>query len=279
MPLEPDTEVLNAEGALVPVRQLCAGDRLLALDHASRSVRLSTLLGFQSGAGASIVLDRPDLGLFVAGQRQWCKEALPVSLLRKLPQQEPRRLLNVGSQWHQCAGHECTPCTWNLTRGCRDGLLCGYCHCEHPNMSRSAIRKRSQRSTQVSHIFELAAFMDQTALHMLESICQGSCPDKVVEVQEASTADSESDSPAMWSDEEADSSCETEPQIVVKGTFLQVVKPALRQKRSRSAPTRSPDTDLNEEGSSAVEVQRSFKHFMRRQQRRGFTSADKFCTN
>lgn len=141
----------------------------------------------------------------------------------------------------------------------------------------------------MTQIFELTKFMDETALEVFGRISAGAA---TCDVEDASTtAGSDAASICPSSSESNDEAL----QLVVKGTFLHMVRPQEAQKRSRSAPaskfsTSAPAGSLEESAEQAaledegmccqLEVRRTFVHIVRRpENRRRLRSADRFCTN
>jgi hypothetical protein len=246
--------VLTAEGVFVLVTELKAGDRLLVLDHAAQSMTASSVLGFLESAEPMLVLDQADVAVF-AEEHRWSRQVLPAELLKKLPKVEMQCgtcLLNAGSQWH---GHDCTPCPWALTRGCRDGLMCGFCHCQHPNLSRSAMRRRAQKATCSSQLSELSAFMDEAALSTLTAICMEAA------TVEKPGDDASTDAASVASDDcsSTDGSVSEEDMSVsytVKNTFINFTRSRADRRRSRSAPARvieCPSSSDHEDDSLSLE--------------------------
>lgn len=234
--LNSGSRVLTAEGRFALITELQAGDRLFVLDHAAQSMAISSVLGFLESAEPVLVLDQGDVAVF-AEEHQWTRQVLPAALLGKLPKAEMQCgtcLLNAGSQWH---GHDCTPCPWALTRGCRDGLMCGFCHCQHPNLSRSAMRRRAQKATCSSQLSELSAFMDEAALSTIAAICLEAATAEKPEEDASTDAASEASDVCSSAD---DSICEEAMSVsfTVKNTFINLSRPRADRRRSRSAPAR-----------------------------------------
>jgi hypothetical protein len=237
IPLHPETAVVLFDGTTLLAWKLRPGHRLLAFEHVGRTMVLSTIVRVEQGSSILVVLDQADAAVFAVAAT-WTPQVLPRSLLAHIPVVD-NQLMSVGSRCHGCAGQACVPCTFNLTRGCRDGVTCGLCHFEHPEMSRSAKRNRIRKTGAGRRLDHISEYFNPVAIEILEAICQRAEEQKKDSACSAEAPDTEPGSSSVGSE----SGSSIEPvTFQVKNTFICVDEEVLEKpsRRSQSVPRRLP---------------------------------------
>jgi hypothetical protein len=237
--LELETAVVLYDGTMLQAWELQPGHRVLAFEHVGRTMMLATIVKVEQGDSILIVLDHAEAAIF-ASAAAWTPQVLPRSLLTKIPEVD-NQVMSVGSQFHGCAGHTCVPCTFHLTRGCRDGVTCGLCHFAHPEMSRSAKRNRIRKTGAGPPLVRMAEYFNHAAMECFEAICQRAKELKDDSVCSTDALDAERGSSSSM-ESIGDLSMELLP-FQVKNTFVHVEPEKMSKqplRRSRSMPHQLP---------------------------------------